>query len=137
MFVRQRWKHDCGVAALAMLCNVNYEEAREAIPWYVNKKGYAIRKGTTTRMMRVGAKELGFLGRGTNLKRLSPFKILSEFWVHIPDNSLVRVPDPDSRNWHWVVWKNYKIYDPARGVFKSDDYHYQPSRYMEFVICMR
>jgi len=51
VFVRQRRKRDCGVAALAMLCNVNYEEAREAIPWYVNKKGYTIRKGTTTRMM--------------------------------------------------------------------------------------
>ncbi len=136
-FIKQRGKSDCGVAALAMLCGVTYEWAEQAIPW--RRRGVA--GGTTTKQLRDGAERLGFEGRGTeqgHLKRMPPFEIPllpSPRWHLIPDNSLVKVPNPLAFGWHWVVFKKGKIYDPAHGVFRpgQGNYYAIPSSYMQFV----
>lgn len=109
-YVKQRDSHDCGVAALAMLCGVTYAEAESAIPNY--KKG----RGTRTKQLVEGAAKLGYRALG---KRLRPLRNQwSAGWRGIENNSLVKVPHPQGQNWHWVVWRDDVIYDPARGVFK-------------------
>ena len=50
-FVRQRCKHDCGIAAMAMLLDVSYEEVYRSVPW--RKSG--IINGTDTKMLRTAA----------------------------------------------------------------------------------
>ncbi len=126
-FVRQRAKTDCGVAALAMLCDVSYEEVYRVIPW----RKHGIMYGTDTKMLRTAAERLGYEGRGTlkqQLKRMGA----SIDWRDIPDNSLVKVPHPTLSMWHWVAWRRGKIYDPARGVFSPEKIGLRPSAYMEF-----
>ena len=138
-FIRQRNKKDCGVAAIAMLCDATYEDADRAIPW--RREGNL--EGTTTKQLREAAAKLGYEGRGTQRDRLKlisappgwPKKIDHTIWSLIPDNSLVKLPQLlGARGWHWVTWRKGKIYDPARGVFKPEKYgdHY-PSSYMHFV----
>lgn len=114
-FVRQRGRKDCGVAALAMLCNVTYEEAEAAIPNY--KKG----RGTRTRQLIAGAKRLNY---HTDQTRLRPLRLDHiGGWTGIETNTLVKIPHPTQKgDWHWVVWRKCKVYDPARGVFKPHEY---------------
>ncbi len=144
-YVKQQSKNDCGVAALAMLCDVSYEAAYRAIPW--RKKGITF--GTDTKMIRAGAAMLGYTGIGTpkhQLKRIKqpPFASIvpgqqwherpstADMWRAIPDNSLVKVEAP--HGWHWVAWRKGKVYDPARGgAFKPERY-VKPVAYMQFVL---
>ena len=132
-FIRQRTKTDCGVAALAMLCNVPYEEANRAIPW--RREGCL--QGTTTRQLREGAEKLGYKTESTPKNRLKPLigPKWIKTWTAIPDNSLVKVPHPkgSSHGWHWVVWRKGQIYDPARGVFRNLSGTSTPSSYMQFL----
>lgn len=124
-YVRQRNKKDCGVAAVAMLCLVTYEQAHAAIPWSKRDK----KSGTTTKQLTTSIHNLGFIPNGTNrgyLKRLivgvhddrSDVRFL---WNHIPNNSLVKIPG-EADDWHWVVWRKGKIYDPSLGVFTPRHY---------------
>ena len=125
-FVKQFGKKDCGIAALAMLCEVTYELANQAIPW----KRHGLLYGTDTRLIRAGAKRLGYDGLGTEKHQLR--RLRGPAWFQdIPENSLVKIPGEHS--WHWVVWRKGKIYDPARGVFKPEKYDHRPSAYMQFV----
>lgn len=110
IYVGQREAKDCGVAAIAMLCEVTYEEADFAIPRDRPRK-----YGTTTRQLIEGAAELGYRACGNRLRPLRYDKIS---WTGIEDNSLVKVPHPRGNGWHWVVWCGSEIYDPARGVFR-------------------
>ena len=128
-FVKQRTKTDCGVAALAMLCDVTYEEANRAIPW--RREG--CHGGTTTTQLREGGKKLGYVTESTPKNRLKPLRIRS--WIAIPDNSLVKIPHPKGPGygWHWVVWRKGQIYDPARGVFRNLGGSSTPSSYMQFL----
>jgi hypothetical protein len=141
-FIRQRNKKDCGVAALAMLCDVTYEEANRSIPW--RRKGNL--EGITTKMLREAAGKLGYSTESTPQDRLKivkapkswdplPHPIVSDFWHLIPDNSLVKIPHPKGPGWgwHWVAWRKERIYDPARGVFHPSKYGTKPSSYMEFI----
>lgn len=136
-FVQQRIKTDCGVAALAMLCDVTYEEAKGAVRWYAKNN-----LGTTTRMLRVAGFRLGYFTKSTPQYRLKLIKapdawvgkiVGGEIWGFIPENSLVKISA--KIGWHWVVWKKGKIYDPARGVFRPRKYDKVPMSYMEFVSC--
>lgn len=146
MLVRQKRRDDCGVACLAMLCGVSYEKAKDAISWYKTKKGY----GTTTSQLRKGAIRLGYTARSTPQNRLKRVRVPDEwlrdkgfgpphnfdFWYLIPDNSLVKVPIYQDRNygdWHWVVWKDRQVYDSAHGVFHPGKYGLKPVSYMQFV----
>lgn len=138
-FIRQKNKRDCGVAALAMLCNVTYAEAYRAIPW--RREG--ILNGTCTKQLREGATKLGYRTESTPQDRLRlispppdwPKEIDHTIWSLIPDNSLVKMPQLlGEGGWHWVVWGGGHIYDPARGVFTPEEYgDGYPSSYMEFI----
>lgn len=151
-FVKQRTKTDCGVAALAMLCDVTYEQARAVVVWHSFKLDPNLRGGTTTRTLRKAAISLGYKTKSTPQNRLKTIKTPdvvrvgklkitgweTETWNSIPDNSLVKIPfTPGRRGWHWVVWKNRKIYDPARGVFLPRKFDRVPTSYMEFVQCAK
>ena len=115
-YVKQRHSKDCGIAALAMLCDVTYEEAERAIPW--KREGWL--SGTTTKQLIDGAKKLGYRTEGDRMRPLSYDHIGG--WTGIPDNCLVKVPHPEGHGWHWVVWRKVKVYDPAIGVFKPHLY---------------
>ena len=145
-YIRQRNKLDCGVAALAMLCDVTYEEANRAIPW--RREG--ILNGTTTKQLRDGGLRLGYVTRSTPGDRLKVIqapkgwveehgsKVDHNIWSFIPENSLVKVPGGDHGRWHWVVWRKGRVYDPAIGVFRPRHYVERfsdkvPSSYMQFV----
>jgi hypothetical protein len=141
-FIKQKLKTDCGVAALAMLCNAEYEDAMRAIPW--RRHGHS--RGTDTKQIKAGAYALGYEGRGDRLQVIQAPKgwvekhgseIDYRIWTFIPDNSLVKVPG-DGRSWHWVAWRKGKVYDPEIGVFGPKAYneifHLRfPSSYMQFV----
>jgi hypothetical protein len=127
-YVEQKHSTDCGVAALAMLCDVEYDDADRAIPW----RKHGCLYGTDTKMLVAGAEALGYVGHGTKdgqLRRLG-----TRIWHLIPDNSLVKVPHPDPKDHrsHWVVWRKGKVYDPARGVFKAEKCNLRPTSYMQF-----
>ena len=135
-FVKQRFKSDCGVASLAMLCDVTWEQARDAIVW-PSRRYY-----TTTKQIRGAAWDLKF---ATMQGRLQIIRIPKtrewegklvdhKIWSLIPHNSLVKIPSGNeySGRWHWMVWRNGKVYDPARGVFKPEKVGRVPSSYMEF-----
>ncbi len=145
-FIRQRHKSDCGIAAIAMLCDVTYEEVDRVILW--RKHGYLY--GTDTRMLCMAAERLGYESRGTKTNQLKRIKqppgaslepgkryheapSTADMWRDIPNNSLVKVPRPDESMWHWVAWRKGKIYDPARGVFNPERTGLRPSAYMHFV----
>lgn len=139
-FVRQRTKTDCGIAALAMLCDVTYEEAKAVIKWRATSGN----RGTTTHMLREAARKLDYRTKSTPQKRLKVIKVPDvwlgktvggEIWGFMPANSLVKMPH--KIGWHWVVWKKGKIYDPARGVFFPRKYGAVPLSYMEFVPCKK
>src|SRR3546814_11699373 len=127
-FVAQRRKTDCGVAALAMLCDVAYEDADNAIPW----RRHGVSRGTTTTQLREGGAKLGYSTKSTPHDRLKPISVPDEWisdvdrqvgpeiWGLIPANSLVKVPNSDGRNWHWGVWDGERIIDPGRGTFEPD-----------------
>lgn len=146
-FIRQRTKTDCGIAALAMLCDVTYDEVNMAIQW----RKHGCLHGTDTKMLRAAAKRFGYEGRGTKMNQLKRIKqppgasiepgkryheqpTLAEIWQALPDNSLVKVPHPKGPTWgwHWVAWRKGKIYDPALGVFRLKGVRARPSAYMTF-----
>lgn len=140
-FVKQRLKSDCGVACLAMLCDVTYEQAAKVIDYKYGKY-----KGTSTKQLREAAWRLGVPTRGTKKQRLKVVRAptwwdkyippsLSDWWYLIPDNSLVKIKryNVTGGRWHWVVWRKEKVYDPARGVFHPSKYGWKPSSYLEFV----
>jgi len=127
-YIPQRHKTDCGVAAIAMLCNVSYVEADRVIPW----RKHGCLYGTDTKMLRTAAERLGYEGRGTPKHHLKRLPRGAEFTT-IPDNSLVKVPcPPGDTGWHWVAWINGRIYDPVRGVFNPNALKLIPSAYMQF-----
>ncbi len=138
-FVRQTHKSDCGIAALAMLCDVPYLQAEVSITW--RKRG--ILGGTTTRQLREGGLLLGYRTESTPENRLkvvcapNAWKPLSapmiqDWWYTIPANSLVKIGS-EHVGWHWVVWRKNKIYDPARGVFHPGKHGAKPLSYMQFI----
>lgn len=142
VFVRQKGKKDCGVAVLAMLCDVTYEEADKAIPW--RREGNF--DGTTTKQLQEAAAKFGYRTESTPQDRLKvvkalkswsslPSPLVEDFWVLIPDNSLVKIPHPKGPGWgwHWVAWRKGRVYDPARGVFTPGKYGVKPSSYMQFI----
>lgn len=137
-FVKQKCRSDCGIAALAMLCDVDYATAKEAITWWKKYIYY-----TNTKQLRKAAIKLGYQTKSTPQNRLKvvltpkSWAILAvpmpqDWWYLIPNNSLVKVTSPNGQ-WHWVVWRKNKIYDPARGVFHPGKHGATPRSYMQFI----
>ena len=138
-FVKQKHKSDCGIAALAMLCDVTYDRAEQAIEW----RRAGCYQGTTTRQLRDAAIVLRYYTISTPENRLKvvrtpiqwqlmPPPSISDWWYLIPANSLVKIGS-DHVGWHWVVWRKNKIYDPARGVFHPSKHGAKPLSYMQFI----
>jgi hypothetical protein len=139
-FVRQKDKNDCGVAALAMLCDVTYEQALHAIEF----KRRGMHGGIYASQLREGGMKLGYHTVSTPQNRMKviqypsfwsqlPEPTPSDIWYLIPANSLVKIPNREEGLYHWVVWRKEKVYDPAMGVFHPYKYTKTPSSYMEFV----
>lgn len=125
-YVKQRHKTDCGVACLAMLCDAEYEDANRAIPW--RREGCL--NGTTTKQLIEGAAKLGYETRGDRLRVVkappgakSGDPVTPDIWRGLANNSLAKIPKPLTRDWHWVVWRKGKIYDPSRGVFTPEAFY--------------
>lgn len=125
-FIKQKHKTDCGIAALAMLCDVTYKEAERAIPW----RRQGILNGIDTKQLREGGVKLGYRIKSTPMSHMKPLRDKS--WSTIPPNSLVKIASVKGY-WHWVVWSGRKIYDPARGVFHPKNYNTEPISYMQFL----
>lgn len=125
-YVKQQCKTDCGIACLAMLIDITYDEAK-ALLFKKSKKKYITK---TKDLLKAIEAEDSHIVEG---KRLSPVRKKS--WVDLPANSLVKVfPDNKiSYKWHWVVWSGKKIYDPSRGVFRpqQDKFKADPVSYLE------
>lgn len=138
-FIKQKGKSDCGIAALAMLCNVTYEQAERAIEW----RRAGCRQGTTTKQLRDAAIVLRYRTESTPENRLKVLRApihwvplpgcsISDWWYLLPSNSLVKIGS-EHVGWHWVVWRKNKIYDPARGVFHPSKHGAKPLSYMQFI----
>lgn len=125
-YIKQKNKTDCGIAALAMLCDVTYEEAERSIPW----RRQGVLRGTDTKQLREGGAKLGYRVKSTPKSHL--LRSQGKGWSTIPPNSLVKIA-ADGGYWHWVVWSGRKIYDPARGVFLPKRYDTEPISYMQFL----
>ena len=140
-FIKQRGETDCGVCAMAMLCNATYEDVYRTIPW----RRQGILCGTDTKMLLTAAERLGYEGRSTPENRMKVVKapkswedlpppLPDDWWHLIPNNSLVKVRHPtDNTIWHWVAWRKGRVYDPARGVFTPGKSGLKPASYMHIV----
>lgn len=119
MFVKQKYNADCGVACVSMLIDVDYNTSATILgvePENLVSLAYTDIASALTK---------------NSYLIKDPFGVSS--WEGIPDNSLVLIENEVSSSLpgHWVVWKNKKVYDPARGVFKLSRYNHNPSLYLQ------
>jgi hypothetical protein len=100
--IRSARHNDCGVCALANLKRISYPKALARLhPNWRRKRSF----GTTTRMMKIGAR--------AHIKA-KLILVRSRSWYDVPDNSLVKVVPSflvGTRNWHWVVWRDGMVWD--------------------------
>lgn len=94
----------CGQACIAMIANVDIHTAILAV-------GHA--KSTKTKEIISGLRRLGFDCQ-------SRLRVISK--GVIPNGSIVKILKPHTRNWHWVVSNNDKIYDPIGVVVNKEIY---------------
>lgn len=100
--VTQRERTDCGVACIAMVASVSYEDAQKAL-------GDAAHSRTQVADLRKALDKLGYcLGRRSI--PIAPEKLQQLTF----DCILKTKPGPKSGNWHWMVWDSnaQKILDP-------------------------
>jgi len=102
-YVRQRTDTECGIACIAMLADVSYEDARQAL-FGPKHKG----KGRTQKdQMRKALTGFGVI----TTKRL----IRCARQPTLKRDALVRANvAPKSGNWHWAVWdaRRQRFLDP-------------------------
>ena len=122
-FIRQKTKDDCGVCSFSMLTGLDYEFSKDH---FFGENYHGKMQTKTKDIVNAINRCLCFT---TDRKRLKPVKS----WEDIPDNSLVKISRKGRRNWHWVVWRNRKIYDPARGVFKPLRFGRLPSSFIQIL----
>lgn len=105
--IRKQTKNDCGPCAVANVLACDWHAAVATI-W--PKVGYR----TTTKQL---AQAL-FPKQNATLIR-------AYRWSDIPDRSVVKVVQKETKNWHWVAWIEGQIYDneltrPFRPLFWSN-----------------
>lgn len=103
--VEQRTESDCGVACVAMLAKVSYEDAYEAV-YGSGRKGL-----TSTNKLRAALVKLGRApaeGRMVSKRRTT--------LASLPHDALLKVQPLTCSTKHWVVW------DKKRKL-KLDPYH--------------
>ena len=104
--VRQRHRHDCGVAVVAILANVSYEIALDAVfpgrkkPRELRTTGQRLARALKKFGLRCDGKTKFLLGRS--------YRDLGHDAILIVDRN------PDTWLWHWVVWdhKRRRVIDP-------------------------
>ena len=100
--VAQKKRTDCGVACVAMVADVSYEDAQEAM-------GDAAYSRTQVADLRKALGKLGYC-LGHRSIPIAPEKLQQLTF----DCILKTKPGPKSGNWHWMVWDSHaqKILDP-------------------------
>lgn len=100
-YISQKYINDCGVACVAMIAGVKYEEAFAALG-FVEDGGafYTTRKQLT--------RALQYFGVAVERK-------LFRSWDEIPGRAIVAVNHRcNRRNFHWVVFTGKAVLDPNR-----------------------
>jgi hypothetical protein len=114
--IRQREKHDCGVACAAMLLNIPYEEARElfiAEKLHERKRPFSSKVGEVQRILGIS---------GKTAKR-QIFKDWQSLQTPCIAKTLVT-----SKGWHWVVIDRH----PEYGLYVLDPWPTVPFPCFEF-----
>lgn len=107
-WIKQRTHTDCGIAVVAMVADVSYDEAKAAFGQFKGR-GYETDAGDLRRALKNLGVRLG--------KRLWPLRGASQIDLDFDAIALVRL---DSRTGkpedHWVVWDGFdhQIRDPMR-----------------------
>ncbi len=126
--VRQMYKTDCGVACAAMLGDVSYDLALQAVAYahstQSDKRFRADKGGVSTRTMALALIILGCdIPEGPTVK--------AKRFQEIPPCSLVNAGRPRSgKGTHWVVWTGSRVYCPTEGVCGARKYNWRPYDYM-------
>lgn len=121
--IKQKEENDCGVACVAMLAGVAYDEARAII--YPNGRS----KLTKTKDLSAALKKLG---REPLTDRRQPFG--SQVLHDLETDALVFVEmNNDNASKHWVVWdaKAKKLRDPYHTKYK-----HAPRGYLALAGCL-
>lgn len=100
--VHQNGENGCGIACVAMVTDVTYDQAKDELPRYWESKG------TTKKQMRRGLRHYGITTNtpkpiaGKNFKDFQFDAVLLGYW---------------GKEMHWTVWesKHRKLLDPYRG----------------------
>jgi|SRR3989338_2155404 len=97
--VWQRYKSDCGVACVAMIAGVSYEQAFEAFCFSEEAKKFYTSRGQLIEAL----EELGFTMHWKMFRS----------WEEVPGCAIVPVNHRCNRkNFHWVVYDGKAVFDP-------------------------
>jgi len=97
--VRQRYRSDCGVACVAMLARVSYQQAFDAFGFAGSERRFYTSHGQI-------AEALQILGLQIQWKKFSS-------WDDVPGRAILGVNHRcDRRNYHWVAYDGKCIRDP-------------------------
>jgi hypothetical protein len=102
-WVKQDTKKGCGVACVAMVAGITFDDAAKVL----GKRGC-----TKTHDLHIALGKLGF-GIPARLRMLRG---------SIPDGILKVHRRQRSSGWHWIVKRGDKIYDPQQGAFSVSEY---------------
>jgi hypothetical protein len=98
--IHHRKRNDCGVCAVANLCNISWPTA--ALRLFGEKFANKLAFNTKTRQIALAI-------------HLDDFKLIRiKDWHDIPDNSIVKVIPSvceGTGSWHWVVWRDGLVWD--------------------------
>lgn len=100
--IRQRTNTDCGVACLAMLAGISWEQAREALFNGTPKRSFR----TKVQQMRIALLKFGII--------MSPSLVVCKNPSRLSRDALLRTNVLANGDWHWAVWdsKRKKLLDP-------------------------
>ena len=113
--VRQRGRHDCGIACVAMFCGVHYEKV-----WYFARRWHAARGKETfhgSPLSLIQGIVRRITGRGVTPHHCS-------VWDEIPRGAIVSVRYDDHPDcYHWVIKdrESDDVLDPGVGRFSRDE----------------
>lgn len=97
----------CGQCCISTICNITLEDSCKLMRT----------KGRTSTKQLIAALTYMNMYTAPKLKRGMPESGLA----------ILKFTHPDGKS-HWVVWENYKYYDPAAGVFRGKPRYLQESR---------
>lgn len=115
--IRQKGETDCGIACLAMLADISWKEARNALFGTRPKRSFR----TTKEEMRSALARFGVV----TSKRL----VVCKHPERLKRDALLRTNVLGNGNWHWAVWDSTrsKVLDP----------YYKRTRFRSCLLVMR